>query len=131
MEKREIKFRAWDKEGEEMFRVVGVYFPHENSKSEDIIVNGRGGTANIKPEHLMQYTGLKDKNGVEIYEGDVIENNDKKWEVYWDENCYWGIRMIVSENITTGRNMICGEDIHSEIIGNIYENPELLSPSTN
>jgi len=118
---REIKFRAWEPESKEMFRVVGVYFPNENSKSQDIIVNGRGGSANIKPEHLMQYTGLKDKNGKEIYEGDIcrVEYKEPQEIKFTNGGFYFG------SGTPMANFHLWSEKI--EIIGNIYENPELLT----
>ena len=105
---REIKFRAWDKE--EMFRVVSIAWAYEHSKVKDTIVCGRGGST-VNPI-LMQYTGLKDKNGVEIYEGDII-----RWDGGLAEEVEW-LQPIGGYNI--------GESEAFEVIGNIWENPELV-----
>lgn len=81
---------------------------------------------------VMQYTCLKDKNGREIYDGDVLRTKRygqqprQIWEVVWDEEhwnafCYKarnGIRNLLGQAMTVTRDM--------EVIGNIYENPELL-----
>jgi len=78
---------------------------------------------------LMQYTGLKDKNGVEIYEGDVVNIIDPHVEtwgevVYWEHDASFGVmgsgtfRELLSSAHRSEREL--------EVIGNIYENPELL-----
>ena len=65
----------------------------------------------------MQYTGLKDKNGKEIYEGDIIDIGDKVVEVS-DIYSFREIYLV--------HGLKDGHKIYGEIIGNIYENPELI-----
>ena len=74
---------------------------------------------------LMQYTGLKDKNGVEIYEGDIVVRYDKneRGYLYRKSNTVRVIEWRSSFN-ETGFNI--GSSSRLEVIGNIYENPELL-----
>lgn len=74
---------------------------------------------------LMQYTGLKDKNGKEIYEGDILNNYiiGVNFEIKWlnqDAGFY-----ALAYNYHYDPNDWC---IKGEVIGNIYENPELLTP---
>lgn len=133
---REIKFRAWN--GVEMVQNVAVIggapaIEEGASNEPDIIVNGKSYSCDwdyYQPKSnwkLMQYTGLKDKNGVEIYEGDIVSYSR-------DENDEWHKKSIVIFNqITTqyqlntslGSHDLC-EWYELEVIGNIHENPELL-----
>lgn len=74
---------------------------------------------------LMQYTGLKDKNGKEIYEGDVVRtHNDMASEqVYWNNEYAQFSKGRVIDGVFSNIH----EDIsYCEVIGNIYENPDLL-----
>ena len=117
---REIKFRAWDKENKVMInaifvglgKVYGMTKTFKPSKElEDVI--------------LMQYTGLKDKNGKEIYEGDVVKGEwDVVEEIYVSDVQFYGGAFRVHK---TGLPLEYGYMRREcEVIGNIYENPELL-----
>lgn len=106
---REIKFRAWD--GKKMDRVHTLWLQYVE---KDWYIPG-----DKKYEAIMQYTGLKDKNGKEIYEGDILKFNTKGgnemvYEVKWKGKGFKPTRMSEDNQ----------EEI--EIIGNIYENKELL-----
>lgn len=109
-EQREIKFRCWDSISKELHKWETInYLPLPDF---------------LKFEHytLIQYTGLKDKNGKEIYESDILyclkcyyrleRHNNGCYELY---------------EIGTEKMFILENELHTvEIIGNIYENPELL-----
>jgi len=135
---REIKFRAWDKEANIM-----IYSDHRTRKLYDVYygfgMNGQGelecgwegewNESNTLDEgtldNLMQYTGLKDKNGKEIYEGDVV-----KVVIYGKEDC--GAVRYSEMNATYYLSLEERSDselwlaAQIEIIGNIHENAELM-----
>lgn len=104
---REIKFRAWD--GEKMVFTDYV-----------IAIDGTRNRGNRYLE-LMQYTGLKDKNGKEIYEGDIIAGG---WVVTWHNG---GLRMHLPKIFEGTIYLDFSTSMECEVIGNIYENPELLN----
>lgn len=120
---REIKFRAWDTEAECYVKdpilvdnFGQVYVVCEES-------SGKQGTCLIthKPNVIKeQYTGLKDKNGKEIYEGDIIDFFGEKYPVIYRAGCFW------AEYSRTQKDYLFLYAIDSEVIGNILENPELI-----
>ncbi len=123
---REIKFRAWDEmhkkmlyEGDKELDYYAMTFDGRIVTAADTdLVMADGAMAFLK---LMQYTGLKDKNGTEIYEGDILVNGRNKWEVFWHIH-KWLLRHTELRQV---KEII--QDIETcEVIGNIYENPELL-----
>lgn len=118
---RELKFRAWD--GEQMV------------SPDHIDREGRGwwreNSIPTSSTDLMQYTGLKDKNGREIYEGDILKRVDANWGYGGDyDKKHDGHLYLVVPDI----NVLLNEDHPDnftiypidEVIGNIHENPELL-----
>lgn len=131
---REIKFRAWDKRNKEWVACVMAQNngnPKEPRISIPVVFDGQGECV------IQQYTGLYDKNGKEIYEGDiVIYNTGEKFEVKWcKRNAHFEYRQIKAKekflskeqrsNISEyGISNTLGSH-EAEVIGNIYENPEL------
>ena len=123
---REIKFRAWDKEKKIIGNVLGIDILHKEMFFSNENVNCYE-HADFKDIELMQYTGLKDKNNKEIYEGDIVKlraNHGIGVVKYYDE---WGafvVEYIKPRPLTVLGMNYYKEDI--EILGNIYENSELI-----
>jgi len=129
---RETKFRVWDKDGKFFFidkEVLAITMDGKIldlkwetlSLSSGLVEQGFGATK--QKIILQQYTGLKDRNGKEIYEGDIIECEYGLGQVVFEEGMFilGGKKYPKGMNITSELN-----EIDSEIIGNIYENKELL-----
>lgn len=126
---REIEFRAWLKKENKMVNVKSIHFGTKKimygySKSPQ---NYGNVTFRFEDCELMQYTGLCDKNGTKIFEGDIVK-------------CYRKYTFVVKFQKTRGGwfPFACGDGCgccedevvdtnHCEIIGNIYHNPELLN----
>ena len=115
---REIKFRAWDK-------ILNKYW----YQFEICSISGYAVSLMILKPHwiLEQYTGLKDKNGKEIFEGDIVEikvNNNSRYQVKWVDEL--GQYFLSNIKGTMGTYFHSGAKDYTEVIGNIYENSDLL-----
>ena len=120
--KREIKFRAWDTVEEIMVIPEKINNPVDSDGPEE-----------INCFVLMQFTGLKDKNGIEIYEGDIIsiDNSEPKDEGEYDVmvECKWQTGGFILEDCAGGHwsRQLYHQPHRLFILGNIYENLELLT----
>lgn len=118
---REIKFRVWDKKKRTWFEpdMVRIY----GDGSMDFL--GRWESISTSPEYeLMQYTGLKDKNGKEIYEGDLLGPLFPYFEVGFVNGSFVGTFTGAINRHTRMLYELLTDDL--EVIGNIYESRELL-----
>ena len=126
---REIKFRVWNKENKKMFYSSDI---SKDIRENLLLITLQGEivrvkefyyTTTLKNFFLMQYTGLKDKKGNDIYEGDIviidIPNIDKfRAEIIFKNGAFW---------IDSLMPKLLGDYIKNvRVIGNIYENPGLL-----
>jgi len=125
---RKIKFRAWDKRNNTMCEVIelihnGKYVKVHNKK---LGVDKRGliDTIFAKDFELMQFTGLLDKNKKEIFEGDVVTWDEftKNFPVIWNET---EANFEIKKTNST-QKLNSNEAKNIKVIGNIYENPELI-----
>ena len=118
---KQLKFREWDKRKKVMFLPS-----YELAISFNGIVIDTDEQCDYENQSiiLMQFTGLLDKNGKEIYEGDIMQRNKgNKYEVL--EGCSMGSIYIKVER--TIFSELLNEDTAFEVLGNVFENPKLLT----
>lgn len=118
---REIKFRVYNpRDNKVHYDITGFEFINKCEMSGVFI----DGAFFLKEEvELMQYTGLKDKNGKEIYEGDIVKADFFEKQVVGKISYGMGCFCITNSGVSDNQLFIFN---NYEVIGNIYENPELL-----
>lgn len=133
---RELKFRAWDTKAKTWLQITG-FETAETEPSVGYTLDGifdDGNYVGMDGIILMQYTGLKDKNGREIYEGDILET--EKMEYSGSGHYIGTVKVLGKVVFNNGRYALHLEtgamsylsfalSFH-EVIGNIYEHPHLL-----
>lgn len=126
------KFRCWDEPNktmrfnDEIVIWSGQVYINEKKKLDSIIKG-----YSCLPKHLMQSTGLKDKNGVDIFEGDIVAYDDYEFSytaIVKKETYYFWLKGIEPDDAFHLEDISDEYDDTTDltVIGNIYENPELL-----
>lgn len=131
------KFRYWDRHEQKMYdssQIViwdGNAYQHDYQKIFDRLIGGKKGLVgrSLHDDYLMQSTGIKDKNGVEIFEGDVVTNGWKRQAVTFGtqeiEEDFGSVSIYRGFNLYLGGGYPNAVMSTFEVIGNIYESPEL------
>lgn len=122
MSYREIKFRGKCKTTGEWF--YGYLFKSDSGESTHIKTNHKG-CLDIDPDTVGEFTGLRDKNGIEIYENDLIECEGEIYEVVFNNGAF-ELKSIHNSKLDNVPLNIMLSVFDVKIIGNRYDNPELL-----
>lgn len=137
---REIKFRIWVPMIKKFIYVgpdnyycaeySGLLFKSDSDGADPTYEDGYHAEEDAENCTLQQFTGLHDKNGKEIYEGDITKGNHDTLGIIKYENFGFVIEALpyYENGILYDQPNYTHKDNHLEVIGNIYENPELLEP---
>jgi len=137
---KEVKFRAWDSEANIMIysdhrtrKLYDVYYGFEMNEKGELECRWEGDFSESHVldggnlDNIMQYTGLKDKKGVEIYEGDIVEyelfGREKRMTIEYDQESA-SFRYCIADEIKF--TFDSGNNERMSVIGNIYEHKHLL-----
>ena len=127
---REILFRGYST-AERMW----VYGDLSHTTDKTVHISNENCFIGVKPETVGQYTGLTDKNGKKIFEGDIIDTPDRLIKVVWLKgNAQFDLEFVryAHNNIIINFKGIEMRDLYSyEVIGNIHDNPELMGGDAN
>lgn len=138
---REIKFRAWDEQNKVMHNDFQFVKSGNNSNDWILFVSDKQPINSTDDSlwhnnpylqqqlKIMQFTGLTDKNRKEIYEGDIIFNEVERWIVVFNRGCFCAKLLSDKrdDNDPSVTHIALRAVQGTEVIGNIYENPELLT----
>ena len=128
------KYKVWDKKRAEMINLIAINF-HKYIPMDDLTCSCSDGpiTRNFQDVVLMQSTGIKDKNGVEIYEGDILKLHaiflapDDKIG-YLEYSPKYGYSIILEGNRLYRQEYWASTNkLNYEVIGNVWENEDLLN----
>jgi len=126
---REIKFRAWHSNQNKMFSAEEMAIDQLTLLTTGRFINVSGASQRlskvINSMIPLQYTGFSDKHSVEVYDGDIIQHciTKTRFVIYWDQNGF----AFKKKRLDNGNTY--NLDVHQtllEVIGNIYQNPELI-----
>lgn len=129
---REILFRAkridYDKFPKEEWWIEGNAFVHDDGRTVDISTGTEKFSINkrVIPETLCQYTGLTDKNGKRIWENDIVRIENSMDEGIGNIEFYGGMWYVEGKPSNGMYDILEYDDADVEVIGNIFDNPELM-----
>lgn len=135
---REILFRGKRTDNGEW--VLGLLARYNSNFETANMVNELGILIPVLSSTVGQYTGLTDKNGKKVFEGDILKFTDVKYEYEWigrvefgnpNEEYNWGFQLVYIKGEKPNTDILCWFDMEeagafAEVIGNIHDNPELL-----
>ena len=141
--KRKIKFRVWDEESKKMYCGCDAIVTF-SGYMEEVYVRNKNTVDELIDYKLMQYTGLTDSNDIEIYEGDILIYRNNKFQIKFEVGSFMLVRISQETDMYELFENCWNDDVYPisqywwngdldsnmldglEVIGNIYENPEIL-----